>query len=269
VTTTPFTDANRADIEAVLGVLPGKKREKLLDSVRVIDESLAQGSWVKRGRVKAESGFYQGLLQARDYGPERSDFELHMCLSFGRGCRSFEAAVRRLHLPKNLIADHVRSWVALCNAKDAAFAELDEARPRPTVTPVGLSPKVTKTLKEMELDIDINSIRPAEIAYRLVPKERIDGTLIMKNGEYVMERQYYVKWERGTAFGQGRFGGAFSATTGAQCCEACGKPIPSGLFAPVQATDQKTGRRLGMWLGLDCARNIFGVQDVGIRRGAK
>lgn len=59
---------------------------------------------------------------------------------------------------------------------------------------------------------------------------------------------YFVpQWTEGAKFSTSRYALAD--------CQLCGKRIPSGEFAPVEATSQD-GTVHALWLGLDCARKI-------------
>jgi len=59
---------------------------------------------------------------------------------------------------------------------------------------------------------------------------------------------YFVpQWTAGAEFSTSRYALAD--------CQLCGKRIPSGEFAPVEATSQD-GTIHALWLGLDCARKI-------------
>lgn len=37
-------------------------------------------------------------------------------------------------------------------------------------------------------------------------------------------------------------------------------------FTPIEVYDKASRKWLGLWLGLDCGRNIFGVKDKGVDR---
>ena len=71
--------------------------------------------------------------------------------------------------------------------------------------------------------------------------------------------EYFVDWTPGTQMGRSRF------SYGCKC-EACGKSIPSGRFVAIEADDMNSGDHIGLWIGQDCARNIFGVKDEGMDR---
>jgi hypothetical protein len=125
------------------------------------------------------------------------------------------------------------------------------------VTAIGLSPKVTATLTGMNLDLDLPSITPAEIeAYKVQGRNTKTGDLLFdRSGAPVMQTAYRVRWSRGTQLNMSRFHDG---------CQACGKWIPSGEYVPIEAECKRLKVRVGLWLGRDCARNIFGVKDAGI-----
>ncbi len=236
-------------VKTVTASMKGARLAKLVASIDIVNESLARGGWVTRGSVKAMSGFYQGLTKTVVYkweaGP-KDKFNLSMCLKYGRAFNG-EASdeVVATMAPKVSVAV-VRAWISLCNEFMDAYAALNAARPLPTITPIGLSPKVTATLTEMNLDIELPSIKMAEI-------ERYEFTYI-KDGKEVVGVEYLVKWTKDIKHGQSRFHSG---------CQACGKNIPSGRFVPVEAVCKKNGL-ISLWLGCDCAKNIFGIKDVGV-----
>jgi hypothetical protein len=159
------------------------------------------------------------------------------------------------------------AWIALAAEVRAVSELLDEARPVPVVTTIGLSPKVTATLTEMNLDLDLPSIKMAKIEARYRDEERFNKTtgeweyVLLKDGTRKQETYYVVVWTDGIVHNRSRF------ASGAHC-HACGKNIPSGRFVPVEAFDKKSSKLVSMWLGCDCAKNIFGIKDVGVEKSA-
>jgi hypothetical protein len=249
-------------VTTVQNELTGKRLEKFNESVRIINESLSLNGWTPRGSVKSNSGFYQGcgIKMPYHYGQGDAAFALHMCLAYGSPCgvdvldqihRLFSTPVVKKHT-----VAFVKAWVALCMEKYEAMELLNSYRPLPVITAIGLSPKVTATLKEMALDINLPSIKMAEIKYHKVPAlDRKGHPRFNQFGERMMDSIPYVAWTPGTVFGKSRF----------DCgCQACGKRIPSGMYVPIEADDLKSGDHCGFWIGCDCARNIFGVKDQGI-----
>jgi len=264
-------------VTVIRNFLKGARLAKFDASVEVLNKSIAEGQWIKRGSVKADSGFYQGLGKIRyDYFTFKRGSDdaaaLYFCLQWGQpfklrgknldlGIKTSYKLAADQGTPINLPENVVRAWVELCEEKRAAADELHAARPKPVLTKIGLSPKVTKTLKEMDLDIDISSIRMPPISYYMdqARDPKTQQLLFNHDGSKKMERVYYVKWPAKTKFDATRF---YQPGT----CEACGKYIPSNMFVPILAEDNKTKKSVGMWLGCDCSRNIFGVKDIGMRR---
>lgn len=251
--------------------LSGARLAKFDASVSVLNESLAQGAWTSRGRIKAHSGFYQGLVKRLGYrGGREQDavFGLEMSLCFGRGMEGkVQPVIETLRAGRDSrgnpiklkVSDElIHAWVALCNEQVAAVAALDKARPVAVITPIGLSPKVTMTLTQCNLDLDLPTIRMAELVPKKIPARDKKGNLLVDSkGKQLMETIYVVKWSAGIAHNMSRF---------ISGCQACGKNIPSGRYAAIEVKDKKSGKLISMWLGLDCAANIFGVKDIGVER---
>jgi len=140
---------------------------------------------------------------------------------------------------------------------DEFIANYEQAQRPPEITSKGLSPKVTKTLFEMDLDIDLSTVKVPPI--RKVgekPKLNAQGEPIMRFGEPVMEDIHKVIWPTNTKFGMSRFSNGGG-------CEACGKQIPSGWFVPIVAECKKVGL-VGLFIGRDCAGRIFRIKNEGI-----
>jgi hypothetical protein len=137
---------------------------------------------------------------------------------------------------------------------------LDASRPVPVITAIGLSPRVTATLKECNLDVDLPSIKLAKIDFRWVRAYEDGKPAFRKDGKPRMEKCYFVEWSQGIKHGCSRFADGGH-------CEACGKRIPSQRYVPIEATCKKQGL-ISMWIGCDCAKNIFGIKDAGIDKNA-
>lgn len=280
---------NEKNLQLVISSIKGKRLEYFLESTGLINASLAASGWVKWASRKADKGFSQGLGVSIEVPPRPRWDEpanpmyeprhaVNWCLGSGYTTptsEEIEMVINDLS-PKELkkvSPELIRAWCELAKEKREAVEWLNSLRPLPVLTPVGLSPKVTKTLKEMNLDIDLPSIKMAEIAYNYAPRKHCDRKLptfgevmigkAKKNGAEYCHTQLvpYVKWSEGIVHGRSRF----SARN--EQCEACGKKIPSGRFVPVEAVDKAHNNRLvSLWVGCDCANNIFGIKDVGVER---
>lgn len=241
-------------ITTVATSLTGARRAKFEASVRVINLSVAQGAWIPRGSVKADSGFYQGLYRSKERHPNHY---VDMCLSYGRALTPALMAEFADKLTHTELA-----WARLCIERIEITRELDEARPLPKITPIGLSPKVTKTLTECKLDLDLSTIKMAKIEGKKVKiqaRDKENRPRFDDKNEPIMVTvtMYFVVWTPGILFDKSRF--AYND------CQACGKTIPSKRFVPIEATCKKLGL-VALWVGCDCARNIFGIKDVGLEK---
>lgn len=271
-------------VAKVQSAMKGKRLEKFNNSIAILNESLAQEEWVKFGHKKAHSGFYQGLwgyvdFQRTSYSKdangkaEEAAWHLMMTLSYGRTfCfgHDLNTAIKTLRSSKGrdgeptkvkATDEQISAWVDLCNEREKAYEFLDEARPKPILTAIQLSPKVTKTLQGMNLDIELPSIKMAKIVAKQRQARDKKGNLMFDGGilggDPIMETYYVVEWTPGIQHNRSRF---------VEGCQACGKHIPSGRFVPVEAKDKKSGNLISLWLGCDCADNIFGVKDIGIEK---
>jgi hypothetical protein len=277
-------------VALVAGAMKGSRLAKFMKSVELINGSLAAGAWLKGASRSAGAGFYQGLanvylergvedMVAPTSSPEWYSLKgVESCLRFGSPVRFMEAwdkesafhkmsREERIALGLKIIREHgkglkgisdeaVAAWISLVEEKAAARERLDTARPLPVITKIGLSPRVTKTLKEMGMDLDLPTLKMPEIIE--VWNER--KVLNEKTGEYELKmvREYEMIWEDGILHGMSRFS--------IPHCEACGKHIPSRMFVPLQAKDKVSGRWVSLYLGTDCAKNIFGVKDIGVKK---
>lgn len=255
-------------LASVRSFLKGSKLVKFDESVRVWEASLAQGSWIKRGHASADSAFYGGLLtraQRVKLGGWLAGGQQERCISYGYGFDGDFVNVTGVENVKGLSLEVLRAWGFLCVLKSSEFEALKLARPRPVITPIGASPRVTATLKECNLNVDLATIKPAEIeAFKVQLRNKKHELVFDRDGSPVLVTAYRVKWSAGIALRVSRF-------QGGQHCELCGKFIPSCTFVAMEMTDKHTSgdRLIGMWVGRDCASTLLGVEDVGIVREAE
>jgi hypothetical protein len=277
----PTLDQEAIDI--ISSHIKGKKLQDFLTGIDAIKKSLELGGWISRGSITSGKaylriGFDEG--ERAIYEPD-STYAKMLKTPFGRllsALRSFDkfqgtnqelAEALSLLTPQELKKypqNYILASIVLGEEVRDAVKFLNSARKLPVVTPIGLSPRVTYTLKEMNLDIDLPSIKMARIDFRLVQKKHADPKsekyrqpMFDRFGEPVMEREYFVSWTPNIKFGMSRFSSGMR-------CEACGKSIPSGRFVPIEAHDKKSNHLIALWLGQDCAKNIFGVKDEGLAR---
>lgn len=262
-------------IEAIKSEMKGKRLEKFLGSVRILNESAENGAWIQGGSRRANSGFYQGsgISVSRDRYYADGVFAYAQALCFGGSYEERSNGKKGMSLPsfiesltkeelKKFSRDYALAWLQLAKEAYELINELDVARPKPVITKIGLSPKVTKTLQECNLDLDLSTI-----AYPEMETFTMEVLVTVKNkktGEFEnkwVEQEFQRPiWPKGTVHHSSRF------AVGSMHCEACGKKIPSGRFVPFYAFDKKSHKNVSMWVGCDCAKNIFGIKDIGVDR---
>lgn len=257
-------------------LFPAKRREKFLWSVEQIQASLKNEGWLegvsRSARTAPNKGLINTYIQFRQWEDWHSPTvkqarALSWALNSGRLDKDLKKDLKSLavgwdhiqtrtqnsdKLSKSKITvKDIKDWITFLDQFHSAVHFLDELRPKTIYTKILLSPKVTKTLKEMNLDIDLQSIKVPEM-------KEVIGHYLDKQGQKKTYTYHVPIWRKGTKHGMSRFS-EFSYQ-----CQACGKTIPSGRFVPVEAHDKKNDQLISLWLGLDCARNIFGVKDIGI-----
>ena len=269
-------------VEIVKSSMSGKRLENFEKSVSIINTSLALGGWVKGGSRSADSGFYQGLFKvpfnfeyegnkiSSQVWNEMNDFV--RVLSYGSQLRKeidIENCIKLMrngtdrHSGKKLkikVSDGtIRAWIVLSQEKVMAINWLNSSRPVPVITDMGTSPKVLRTLKEMNLTMTVSTLKYPKVErkekeYTYI--DRISGEIKTKNHVY-----YDIVWEEGIKHNQSRFSGR--SYNGHITCQACGKAIPSGMLVPFEGKDVN-GQWLSILVGTDCAKSLFGATDVGI-----
>lgn len=241
------------DVLAIAAFLPPKRRTLFLESIEVVRASVEQGSWIRRGAITFAKGF-KALVSPKQARSHRDKmFNAYMAIVYGSlrapdetelSNDDLEAITTKAPLPV------LRAWLRLAVALRSICEDLDASRPAPVYTEIGISPKVTKTLLDATIGLDLKSRRLCPIAWRWVFAVDQDGKPTTRRVKI-----YYPRWPAGTVFGSSRFSGSD--------CEACGKSIPSGAVVPVLISDT-AGAVHGFWFGRDCAANILGIKDAGI-----
>jgi len=246
------------DIAAIRGYFTGKRLEIFDEAVAALRESVEQGAWVGRSAQRVSKGLNKGITSYRNLCKPCADaslFAVFMASAYGRPIEQAHVdAVSDADLARLAPTVHVyvmRSWLRLLAVVRAITEDLDASRPAPAITEIGLSPKVTATLRDVGLDLDLGTRRMCPLGWYWAPALDSGGR---------RKKVYYPKWPASTIHGSSRF---------AHCdCHACGKSIPSGKVVPV-IVDDHAGTAHGFWLGRDCAANILGIKDAGISADAK
>lgn len=283
-------------IKIISEAISGKRLEHFINCVNIINESLALGGWTSRGSVKSQKGFSQGItnyigFDRSTYGDyvdgERVETEesrrqgiacnLARALSGSSGSskseglfkfalKDVEEAYEVLNgsytrqgkeIKLKVSVEVAKAWIELCDEVKEARIFLDTSRPLPVITEVGVSPRVTRTLDDMGMGASSYSVKLAELERR----EKFVDAIDKRTGKKIKKRivWYVVVWSEDIIHNQSRFS-LYSCN-----CDACGKKIPSGRFVAMEL-HKDNGEKLSMWVGTDCAKNLFGIKDVGVER---
>lgn len=259
-----------ADVAIVAGHFKGARLTMFTDSIAVIRASVEQGTWLSRGRQRADKGINKGIASKHLKSPRlvhgdarsRALYRVYFAIEFGKCLRADDLAVATdddlLAIAPKIPVEVTRAWLRLMVVLRDIYTDLDASRPLPVYTEIGLSPKVTATLQDIGLELDLATRRMAPIDWRWEQERDKNFALVFQSdGEPKMVKVYFVNWPEGTVFGSSRFAD--------RDCEACGKSIPSRMFVPILIAN-KAGTEHGFWFGCDCARNILGIKDAGISR---
>jgi hypothetical protein len=179
-------------------------------------------------------------------------------MMFGQFARAREALVLADALKPHCVNDAERHALALARqwAQDfAPVAELvvllDSRRPRPVLVCKTLSRTVLDNVGRA-MDIDLDSIEAPKMEMEWVET-------LLPNGQVVQMPRVKVLWPEGTRHDTSRFayGVAFN-----QQCHACGHAIKNPFnWVPLLA--QTPQGPVSLWVGRDCAKNLFECEVSG------
>lgn len=253
-------------IQTVSGHFKGARKAKFEKGLGVLRGSIAAGQWLPRGKATVLASVSGGLIGAKQMPPEHvmpgvshdEHFSLMMSLVYGQVYKgSGTVPVELIKTPERV----QQAWFKVCSGIRELCSVLDRIRPKPVLTEIELSPRVTKTLKEMGLDLDLSTVKvpPTEKLGDVPELDKMGKPITDRYGKPVMQAIYRVLWTTGTKFGLSRFAGSD--------CEACGKRIPSFRYVPIEVEGRKDGVKVhaGLRIGVDCAARIFGIKDKGYR----
>jgi len=218
---------------------------------------------VKLGKLA--EGFYDAARKEEYDTPEYkladSWFAIEMAFRYGNNVGACQKAVEilaatKLTAEQKALVAQARAFAADLAPIWAAVSRLDATRPKPVFTALGLSPTVTKTLTE-QLKLNVATLRMPEYVVEYVEEEVTD-----KHGRTSTQIKpiIVIKWPEGTR--HGRSPHAFRGPNG-NLCHACGHAIKNAFNWVPFLMDDAAGVPHSMWVGRDCARNVFNVDVKG------
>ena len=156
--------------------------------------------------------------------------------------------------------DNARKWAQDFEPVGKLIALLDSRRPPIVIVFKSLSPTVAANILRV-IAIDLTTLCCPPIRYEWV-------TRMNKHGVEYQEQVGYIDWPLNTQF-TSRFRGLSPA--GNEQCHACGHAIKDrGNWVPLLAKTLDGKGFIGLWVGRDCARKLFGadVSGEGVFDGA-
>lgn len=131
---------------------------------------------------------------------------------------------------------------------------LNNARPKPVFTYLGVSPTVTNLLTDLGMAGSVTAtVRVCPIRWEKI--ETID-----KNGKVQIKYVGTLEWPAGTVHNSSRYN---YSKAGNDQCQACGHAIKNPFnFVPL-VIDDKNGVPHSLWTGKDCCQSLFGIKVTG------
>lgn len=252
---------------AVLSFFTGKSLTNAIEAMALVEQSIAQGFWVKgasrsvrsvmaKANVAAkaakkagESGGYGFQRDRTAADPRRAFFKAYMLLAYG--ALDFAELTETMEVSALIETDHpaftafFRSYAVAMLPLAEAMAKLDATRPPPVFTEMKASPTVSRTLAGLKAE-----------AVAVCPMT-IESLQRVNNETGKSETVFVTKllWPEGTKHNTSRY-------TGSCSCQACGHTIFRGdNWMPLVLTTAEGPKSL--WVGRDCAKTLFGVDYSG------
>jgi len=268
--------------ENILRWFTGKARVNAEAALKMLEESLAHGSWLPRHSTKVSAalrkanviakiarnhrddleainhymvnGEYKETIAAlnRLY-PGRRGWELAHCMSSGSFTHVQKidfASIRNAAPHLNPVIDLAEQWADDFLPVVLAIEKLDATRPVPTFTVLGVSPTVTHTLKVMGIAGSMETIRPCPIRWEECTEVN------PKTGKTVYFQIAHLDPPAGTVWDA-------SIHAHGNHCHACGHLIKNNYNWCPLLVDDAAGTPYLLMVGRDCAESLFGIKMTG------
>lgn len=212
-------------------------------------------------RLNPKSGLLDDVKDIRgedDYKAKLRGWSLTHAMKYG----SFGSAPKLVEVADKLAAYCITDTerAALATAKTWAedftpvaelVARLDATRPKPVILLATLSPTVLTNLSK-EMAVDFTTLECPEIVCNKV--ETVDA-----KGNLVIEWETEIIWPEGTVHNRSRFA---YGTNRNHTCHACGHAIKNS-YNWVPLVGKTAEGYASLWVGKDCAKNLFGCKVTG------
>lgn len=247
------------DYSKVLSYFSGKSLEKATVALKLLLASEEQGSWVKGasrsvpaalGKSNVIKKTAKEWLDNRRFSSVPAVSRVYYAIAFGD--------LKNLNLINafdyetfpQVVKDYIETFTPVAQL----IERLDSTKPLPTVTYLGLSPTVTAELE-----------RQKAVKVEMCPIEWVRVENVDDKGRKTWHFKGILRWPSNIQHNTGKYD--FS-DAGNNQCNACGHAIKNPFnWVPLILTD-KDGNLKSLWVGRDCARNLFGIDvkgDIDIR----
>lgn len=279
------------DREAVLAWFTGKAREKAAVALDGVLRSVEQGWWEPKVSRSARAALSKAnVAQAALRGPtprvpnrkpgiclgldligprvggqysNAMGYTLSSAMQYGSLDRLDDVhpdALRAacLNERERIVVEHALRYFDAFAPLARAMRELDDTRPQPVFTYLGVSLTVTETIEGLNL-------KPGTVRVCPVKWTRVQ-VIDPKTNRKVWTWEGHLDWPENTVHGASRY--SVSAANNRQC-QACGHAIqrPEN-WAPLLIDGDKDNRPHALWVGRDCAEDLFGIKVKGDMRFA-
>lgn len=274
------TPAAPIDRAAVLAWYTGKALANATAALDVLQQSAAAGSWLPKVSRKVMAALSKPNVAAkfadanrdaldainhyrRDNNFKRPHTECGTRIAIDLRYGAFQA-VQTMNWPAleaGCQSDAERAALAVARKFAADFApvaalvtKLDATRPLPVFTSLGLSPTVTATLASIGVEGTPATLRVCPIEW--IQVQDTDP----ETGKITFRYVGRLLWPENTRHDTSRHAHGNGAH---QQCHACGHAIKNGYNWVPLLVDDAAGTPRSLWVGRDCARNLFGVAVTG------
>ncbi len=241
----------------ILNWFKGNALEKAKDALELLAPSEEQGFWMPGAsrKVRAalgKSGKAKSITSSMDkgYNAGKAVTALYSAMRYGALDKLLRITLQ--DATKELSDDLLEFYVDFQPIAQL-LQDLDDTRPKPTFTNLGVSPTITATLQDMRMNLNPETIRVCPIEY--VPVWITDKETGKKSRHWVAK----LVWPKGTIHGASRY----SETNDNRQCQSCGHAIKNPYnWVPI-LIDSKKGVPHSLWTGRDCAKSLFGIDMKG------
>ncbi len=242
----------------ILNYFSGKSLENAKAALVLLKQSEELGCWIPGASRKVTAALGKANLAAKldkqwlashSYKVSKRSSTAYFAVKYGSFCHtdgfdfSFEGE------GEDFIPESILAFCRACQPVATLVKLLDNTRPKPVITSMGVSPTVTATITRLNL-------KPESV--RVCPVEWYEAKVLV-NGKEQTQWKARLLWPAGTVHGASKF----HATKDNQQCQACGHAIKNPFNWVPLLVDGVDGKTYSLWVGKDCSKKLFGIEIKG------